>query len=173
MYLLNEIPAFDEGGLLRMVVESPKGSSLKIKYESSLAAFRVKRSLPLGLAYPFDWGFIPGTLGEDGDPVDALSIHGTSSFPGVLMTCRVLGMVKVEQGKPDKRLLNPRIIVTPTWYEQPSELTSPLSSAFCEEIEHFFTTAGFFAEANPKILGWTGIEEAEQYIRSSMTPRNP
>ena len=82
MIPLLQITAFDDNGVLRMVVESPKGATIKLKFEPKLGIFRIKRSLPLGLAYPFDWGFIPGTKGEDGDPIDALSIHGTGSFPG-------------------------------------------------------------------------------------------
>jgi len=65
-----------------MIVQSREGATVKLKYEASLGVFRIKRSLPLGVAYPFDWGFAPGTRGEDGDPIDALSIHGTGTTPG-------------------------------------------------------------------------------------------
>ena len=53
---LSDLPAFDDEGELRVIVESPKGSNIKLKYEPTLGVFRIKRGLPLGLAYPFDWG---------------------------------------------------------------------------------------------------------------------
>src|SRR5208337_5220550 len=65
------IEAFGAGGELRMIVETPRGSAVKLKYDLKLKIFTVSKSLPLGLTYPFDWGFIPGTQGEDGDPWEA------------------------------------------------------------------------------------------------------
>jgi inorganic pyrophosphatase len=82
---------FDAHGDLRMIVETPRGSNIKLKYDSQLELFTVSRALPLGLAYPFDWGFGPGTRGEDGDPIDALALHDCASYPGILQPCRALG----------------------------------------------------------------------------------
>jgi inorganic pyrophosphatase len=167
VHALDKIPPFDENGVLRMIVESPKGATVKLKYEPRLCIFRIKRSLPLGLAYPFDWGFVPGTRGADGDPIDALSIHGTGTFPGVLTSCRALGMVRMEQKGPTGRISNPRVIVTPTWLSRPEEMSQGLSQQYRAEIEQFFATAGFFAAAEPKILGWSSAEEAEVHIREN------
>ncbi len=69
---LHKLPARDDEGDVRVVVEAPRGSGLKLKYEPSLGAFEHGRMLPLGLTYPYDWGFVPGTKAEDGDPLDAL-----------------------------------------------------------------------------------------------------
>ena len=65
-----KLPTFDDDGNLNMVVETPRGSAVKLKYEPKAKVFIVSRSLVLGLIYPFDWGFIPGTKSEDGDPLD-------------------------------------------------------------------------------------------------------
>jgi len=73
--LLTDLPTFDAAGVLRVVVEAPKGCTVKIAYEPDLRTFCVSRGFPMGIAYPYDWGFIPGTLAEDGDPVDALVLH--------------------------------------------------------------------------------------------------
>lgn len=167
---LDQLPAMDESRNLRVVVESPRGATVKLKYERSLNAFRVKRALPHGLAYPFDWGFVPGTLGADGDPVDALILHGTGTYPGIVMDCRPLGVVHVTQTKTEGgRISNPRLIVVPTWYQPPDGDVSGLSALFKQEIESFFATAGYFAGADPSIEGWGSAEDAKAHIQSSLS----
>ena len=168
MVQLDQLPAIDEGGNLRVVVESPRGATVKLKYESALGTFRVKRALPQGLAYPFDWGFVPGTRGDDGDPVDALILHGTGTYPGTVMDCRPLGVVDVTQKKPHGRISNPRLIVVPIWYRAPDGAVTELSADFKKQIESFFRTAGYFAGADPKIEGWRTADDAMTIIRSSI-----
>jgi inorganic pyrophosphatase len=92
-------------------VEAPKGSLVKLKYEIKLAAFTVSHSLPLGLSYPFDWGFVPSTQAPDGDPLDTLILHEGSTYPGVVLPCRPLGVVEMDQdGSEGKRDRNDRVI---------------------------------------------------------------
>src|ERR1700760_4991852 len=79
-HLLSNLPAYSEEGAVHAVVEAPKGSLVKLKYEVKLGAFTVAHSLPLGLSYPFDWGFVPSTLEPDGDPLDNLILHEASTF---------------------------------------------------------------------------------------------
>jgi inorganic pyrophosphatase len=73
---------FKEDGDLNMVVETPRGSSVKLRYDPKARVFTVSRALALGLSYPLDWGFIPGTEAEDGDPVDALAHNNRTFSPG-------------------------------------------------------------------------------------------
>ena len=84
-HLLSNLPAYGEDGSVYAVVESPKGSLVKLKYEIKLGAFTVAHSLPLGLSYPFDWGFVPSTQAPDGDPLDIVILHETSTYPGVVL----------------------------------------------------------------------------------------
>jgi inorganic pyrophosphatase len=72
---------YGEDGILRMVVETPRGASVKLAYEPELGTFVAKRSLALGITYPFDWGFIPGTLAADGEPLDALALQTARLTP--------------------------------------------------------------------------------------------
>src|SRR5215813_10404529 len=94
---LAKLNPFDAHNVLRMVVETPRGASVKLIYDPELGGFITTRSLSLGITYPFDWGFIPGTIAEDGDPLDALAVHDGATYPGVTLPCRVLGVVNVTQ----------------------------------------------------------------------------
>src|SRR5262249_53967235 len=111
MNSLLDIATFGSDGSVRVVVETPRGSNVKLKYDQGCRTFTVFRALAAGLTYPFDWGFVPRTRGGDGDALDALAIHDTATFPGVMLNCRVLGMLELEQASTDKqkRELNNRV----------------------------------------------------------------
>src|SRR4051812_31684480 len=79
----------------RMVIETPRGSAAKLAYEPKSGVFQYSRPLPVGNTYPFDWGFIPSTLGEDGDPLDGMVIHQAATAPGVVIKCELLGALRI------------------------------------------------------------------------------
>jgi inorganic pyrophosphatase len=137
---------FGPDGELRMIVERPRGSTVKLKYEPRLKLFTVSRALSLGLAYPFDWGFIPGTMGEDGDPLDALAVHDATTYPGVMLPCRPLGMVELKQKDKTGWQANPRFILMPLWHDRLGELekAAQLPERLKAEIERFFVSTRFF-----------------------------
>src|SRR6187397_2754701 len=89
---LHLLPAFVRGDFFRVVVESPRGSNAKLKFDPELEAMSLSRPLTYGLTYPFDWGFVPGTRASDGDPLDAMLMWDTATFPGVVIPCRALGI---------------------------------------------------------------------------------
>jgi hypothetical protein len=80
--LMTDLPSFDDDGNLQVVVESPRGSTLKIDYDEEHGLFTVARSLPLGVSYPYDFGFVPSTRAEDGDPIDVMTLHDHATYPG-------------------------------------------------------------------------------------------
>jgi len=167
---LPELDAWNEDGELNVVVESPRGSTLKFEYDQHLRVFTVARSLPVGLAYPFDWGFVPGTQADDGDPVDALVIHDAATFTGVLLPCKVLGMVVVQQrvGPTSRLQINNRILATPVWHGRMGELEEPtdLPRKLREEVEQFFIGATFHTDKHPEVQGWKGAAAATKFIKS-------
>src|SRR5688500_5151543 len=78
---LDRIKPWDEEGHLRVVVEAPKGSFLKIAFDLEIGTMKLSRPLPTGVVYPFDFGFVPATVAADGDPLDALVLHDFAAFP--------------------------------------------------------------------------------------------
>lgn len=123
-----------------IIIETPKGSGIKYKYESALQLFRLLKPLPSGFVFPFDFGFVPGTKGEDGDPFDVLVISEFTGFPGCIMECRMIGCLEVEQTAGKKTISNDRYLAVP---EQSRVFENAISiedipSTIIMEIESFF-----------------------------------
>lgn len=167
---LARLPARDDRGAVRVVVESPRGATVKLKYQTDLHIVTVSRPLPLGLAYPYDWGFVPGTRAPDGDPVDALIYWDTSTYPGVVVPCRAIGVVRLEQdSKRNGRVRNDRILGVPVMHARGEGICTPedLPHRVRDEIAQFFLSTIFFEPKNPRLLGWGGPEEAARLVDGS------
>ncbi|MFY9986346.1 MAG: inorganic diphosphatase [Chthoniobacterales bacterium] len=167
---LSNLPTYADEGCVYAVVEAPKGSLVKLRYDIDLGVFTVSRGLPLGMSYPFDWGFVPSTLAPDGDPLDVLVLHEANTYPGALLPCRPVGVVEMEQDNKDgKRERNDRVIVIPSWHERLGELerAGELPSALRAEIEHFFLSTTFFSAKNAEVLGWKGPKKASSTIEAA------
>jgi inorganic pyrophosphatase len=167
---LRDLPARAEDGAIHVVVESPRGATVKLKYEPALGVMTVARALPLGLAYPYDWGFVPGTRAPDGDPVDALVYWDTSTYPGVVVPCRAIGVVRLEQdSKRNGRVRNDRILGVPVKHARGDGIHTPddLPARVRDEIAQFFLSTIFFEPKNPRLLGWGGPEEAARLVDGS------
>jgi inorganic pyrophosphatase len=157
MHHFATLEPFDPSGALRVVVESPAGAGIKLKYTSELGAFRYGRPLPSGLRYPCEWGFVPGTLGPDGDPVDAMVLAEVPTFPGIVITTRPLGVIQLEQDDREhrERIRNDRIVAVPvdaprlaaiqTYGELPDRLRA--------ELESFLLGTVAFENKHAVILG--------------------
>lgn len=169
---LERIPAWaGEEGAVHVVIEAPRGCGVKLKYEPELGAFAFGRALPIGLTYPFDWGFVPSTRAEDGDPLDALVLSDVSSYPGVVVPCRLLGAVLLDQkDERKKRERNDRIVAVPIGADRFHQAERPedLSPRLKEEIEHFFLDTTFFSQKAARILGWKGPKYAAAKVRRSV-----
>jgi inorganic pyrophosphatase len=88
------LPPFTEDSDVHVVVETPRGSRAKFAYDPKLETFILSKSLLTGLTYPHDWGFVPSTKADDGDPLDIMVIHDAATFPGIVLTCRVIGILE-------------------------------------------------------------------------------
>src|SRR6267142_1358518 len=88
---LLKIPAWADDQYIYAVVETPRGSSCKLDFDPALRVFTLAKPLMTGLTYPYDWGFIPSTKAEDGDPLDVLVIHDAKTYSGVVLRCNPSG----------------------------------------------------------------------------------
>jgi inorganic pyrophosphatase len=166
-----QLPTYGKRGSVHVVVESPRGSTVKLKFEPKLGVFTVSRPLVLGLRYPYDWGFIPGTRGADGDPLDALVRWDVSSYPGVLLPCRALGVLKVEQkAKRGGRERNDRLLCVPVAAPRDAQIErlQDVSRRELDEISHFFLAVVALANKDARVLGWEGPEAAGRLIAEAM-----
>jgi inorganic pyrophosphatase len=170
-YDLASLPVRSTAHAFHVVVESPRGSGVKLKFEPGLGAIMLGRPLPIGLVYPFDWGFVPGTCASDGDPLDAVVLFDQSTFPGVVIACRGLGVIRLTQKRKEGkgRQRNDRIVAVPICAPRFEHLRKPqdLSKRQREELEQFFLSAVFFENKDARLLGWGGAREAETLVDKS------
>src|ERR1041384_1869817 len=106
------LPAFDrdDKSLVHVIIETPKGCRNKYKFDPEMAAFKLSNVLPAGMAFPYDFGFVPGTHAEDGDPLDVLVLMDEPAFAGCIVQCRVIGILEGKQKDGRKTIRNDRLI---------------------------------------------------------------
>lgn len=170
----DELQAIPQSGLIHVVVESPAGATSKIKHDSQLRTFRLSRPLPLGLSYPHDWGFVPGTRAADGDPVDVLVLSEGTTYPGLVVAARPIGILRLEQNRKagGGRERNDRLVAVPASAARHEvRAVSDLAARVREELERFFVDVVFFEAKDPKLLGWGGPDEAWAFINASLAQR--
>jgi inorganic pyrophosphatase len=97
---------------ITVFIESSKASRNKYKFDKDSGGIKLSKLLPEGMVFPFDFGFVSGTKGEDGDPLDVLVLNDKPSFPGCQMDCRLIGVLKANHTEKGKRRRNDRIIAT-------------------------------------------------------------
>jgi inorganic pyrophosphatase len=155
-----------DSGLVRVVVDTPKGSRNKYKYDETLGLYRLSKVLPLGSAFPYDFGFIPSTRAEDGDPLDVLLLGEEALFPGCLVTVRLVGVIQAEQTEHGKTFRNDRIIgAIETPVNRPAIQTlEDLRPEHLDEIEYFFIAYNHLEGRHFKPIGRHGPATAEQLL---------
>jgi inorganic pyrophosphatase len=167
----------DHAQPLEIVVDTPKGSRNKYKHDERRDVFVLHKLLPEGLPFPFDFGFVPGTRGEDGDALDVLVIHAEATFVGCRIPVRVLGVLQAEQTeKSGETVRNDRVVAVPeTEKIRPRERRlEDLPAGLLDAIERFFVTYNEAEGRRFRVLGRGGPAEATRLVaegRSAATPK--
>ena len=136
--------------------------------------FELKGVLPAGAVFPFDFGFLPSTVGGDGDPLDLLVLMDDATYPGVLVPCRLLGVIEAEQTEEGKTERNDRLIAvaansrTHAHYESITDLSDNL----LHEIEHFFRSYNEAKGKQFRVLNRSGADRARQVIKEASHRKN-
>ncbi len=148
-----------------MIVEIPKNSANKYEYDIEMGVFRLDRALYSPMHYPGDYGFVPGTMAEDGDPIDILGLVDEPSFPGCMIEVRPLGILEME----DNAAIDRKVLAVPVRnprYDQIRRIDEvPIHVQ--REIEHFFEIYKELEGKTVRLQGWRGFDAACQAIRAS------
>ena len=163
------LPPFTEDGDTLVVVETPRGSRAKFAYEATVDTFVLSKSLLTGLTYPYDWGFVPSTKADDGDPLDIMVIHDAATFPGIVLTCRIIGVLQIEQKSKGRAERNDRLFAVPrrSHSEQGLRDVRDLSKSIKQEFEKFFIATDELEDKKLEIIGWKGPKIAIKAIKDS------
>ncbi len=169
---LADLPSYDdETGDVTVVVETPKGSHNKYKYDPDCRAVRMSAVLGEGLAFPYDFGFVPSTLGEDGDPLDVLLFLDHAVPPGCVATARMIGVLEIRQRtKKEGWKRNDRFFAVATHAHTHETLKSldDLRPHLLEEIESFFTHYAGLNGKELEVLARKGPKRAHRLLEEGM-----
>ncbi|MDO5654861.1 MAG: inorganic diphosphatase [Flavobacteriaceae bacterium] len=148
-----------------IIVEIPKGSRNKYELDKETGRIRLDRTIFSSMHYPADYGFIPNTLGLDGDPLDVLVLVTEPTFPGCLIEVKPIGVfyMEDEKGSDEKIICVP--ITDPVWNRMNS--LNDINPHLMKEIEHFFRVYKDLEKKKVSVKGWGTLEEAEKIIKES------
>ncbi|HKB89264.1 MAG TPA: inorganic diphosphatase [Opitutaceae bacterium] len=156
--------------IIQVVIETPKGSRNKYAFDQDQRVFELKKVLPAGMAFPYDFGFIPRTLGEDGDPLDVLVLMDEPAFPGCVLKCRLIGIIEGEQGDKKKKERNDRIVAVEkrnhSWAD--IKVIDDLGKKFMEELEEFFVNYHELSGEEYRVIDVRGPKQARKSIEDGI-----
>ena len=161
---LHDLPPFAGSHKINVIIETVRGSGSKFKYDPELGLFLLHRSLPKGHVFPYDYGFVPSTLGQDGDAVDALVLIDTDAFPGCLVRARLIGVIEATQERGRNDCLIAVHEESATWSDV-SDIKE-LPAGLIDQIEYFFDSYRDFQGKNFRAIGRKGPKQAEKLVQA-------
>ncbi|MBX2863887.1 MAG: inorganic diphosphatase [Leptolyngbyaceae cyanobacterium MAG.088] len=159
---LSRIPAQPKPGLINVLIEIAGGSKNKYEFDKDINAFALDRVLYASVQYPYDYGFVPNTLADDGDPLDGMVIMDEPTFPGCVIAARPIGMLEmIDGGDRDEKILcvpdkDPRYVGVKT--------LDDIASHRLDEIAEFFKTYKNLEKKVTEILGWKGLDAVQPLV---------
>jgi inorganic pyrophosphatase len=169
-----KINAFDKSsGHVNAIIDTPKGSRNKFKYDEELGCFKLGGPLPLGQVFPFDFGFIPLTSAEDGDALDILILMDEPAFSGCLVSAKLIGVLEAEQTEEGQTVRNDRLIAVAADSRNHSHIRflGDLNSNLLHEIKRFFISYNETKGKEFKVLGTAGPEQAHKLIEAALNKK--
>jgi inorganic pyrophosphatase len=148
--------------MVNVVIETPQGQPNKFKYDPELGAFRLSRVMPVGMVFPYDFGFLPGTHAEDGDPLDVLVLMDSPAYPGTVVEVRLIGVLRCTQGeKGQPSVRNDRLIAVASEAKTyRADRLRDLGPQLLDQIEAFFVDYNRIAGRRFKVVKRSGRKAA-------------
>lgn len=160
----------DDGDIVQVVIETPKGSRNKYAFDPQQKVFELKKVLPAGMTFPYDFGFIPRTKAEDGDPVDILVLMDEPAFPGCVLKCRLIGIIEAEQGDKKDKERNDRIVGVEKDDHSFADIKhiDDLGKQFLHELEEFFVNYHELSGKKYQVIDVRGPGQARKRIEDGI-----
>jgi len=160
---LSRIPAQPEPGLINVLIEIPAGSKNKYEFDKDLGTFILDRVLFSSVQYPYDYGFVPNTLADDGDPLDGMVLIDQPTFPGCVIASRPIGMLEmIDGGDRDEKILC--VPVEDPRYAQVNSLDD-IAAHRLDEIAEFFRSYKNLENKVTEILGWQNVDKVKPLVQ--------
>jgi inorganic pyrophosphatase len=152
----------------RAIIETPKGSRNKFDYDPASNLFMLGGLLPEGMMFPFDFGFIPCTLGEDGDPLDVLVLMDAPAHVGCLIDVRVVGVITAEQSDDGKKEINDRLLAVAvhSYDHEGVSTVDDINKNLLSQIEEFFVSYNKQRGKKFKVTGIGGPGKAIKVLKA-------
>jgi inorganic pyrophosphatase len=160
----------DKKGTCAVVIETPKGSRNKFAYDPASNLFKLSGLLPEGMVFPFDFGFVPSTLGDDGDPVDVLVLMDEPTHVGCLVDVRILGVIAAQQIQDGKKEENDRLLAAAihSYQHENLETIEDVSQTLLAQVEAFFVSYNRQRGKQFKIAAMHGPRKALKLLKAGM-----
>ena len=160
----------DDEEAVQVIIETPKGSRNKYAFDPEQRVFRLKRVLPAGMTFPYDFGFVPSTKADDGDPVDVLVLMDEPAFPGCLLQCRLIGVIEGEQSEDGEKERNDRVVGIENANHSFADIRhiNDLGKKFLQELEMFFVNYHELQGEKYRVLGVRGPSHARKCIEQGL-----
>lgn len=158
-----------ENGLYQIIIETPKNSRNKFAIDPKQRILTLKKILPAGMSFPYDFGFIPQTMSDDGDPLDVLLLMEEPAFPGCAVLARVIGVIEGVQVEDNKTIRNDRIVAIADETHMYAEINrlKDLPKQFITELGEFFVNYHKLEGKKYKLIGCKGTETARKLIKKA------
>ena len=155
--------------VLQVIVETPKGSRNKFAFDPNQGIFALKKVLPAGMVFPYDFGFLPRTIAADGDPIDVLLLMDEPAFTGCAVHAVLIGVIEGEQLDGKKKIRNDRLLAVAEANHMYSNIRklADLPKGFLDELEDFFVNYHNLEGKKYKLLGCKGVDEAFELIKKA------
>jgi len=158
----------DDKQLLRVVVEIPKGSRNKFAFDAEQHIFELKKVLPAGMTFPYDFGFVPSTIADDGDPTDVFVLMDEPAFPGCVLSCRPIGVIEGEQKSKKGKERNDRIIAVEKDAHSFAGVKTidDMGNKFEKELKEFFVNYHKLTGKEYRVRAMKGPDQARKLVKN-------